>query len=231
MDAFTRAVQGRKRGRGMTREQAINYLRSSGMSEEQINTVIDALSAKPSDDATLKDIFCMDCEYKNAEPKTGHWIEEDRYIDRYDGTIEILQCSLCGFKHHYCQGDTSLTDYTQFKYCPNCGARMARFQPRQKLQKGDTVITKISRSGISRGTKGVIVQVETMYKLISDFSNDYQAWYTAEELEEAKDEIGSDTVARAMKEVVPTYRDPEEINCHADRSDEMRAMKKKKHSS
>lgn len=48
-------------------------------------------------------------------------------------------------------------------------------------------------------------------------------------VEEAKDEIGSDTVARAMKEVVPTYRDPEEINCHADRSDEMRAMKKKKH--
>lgn len=56
------------------------------------------------------------------------------------------------------------------------------------IQKGDTVITKISKSGISKGTKGVIVQVEIMYKFISDFSNDYQAWYTAEELEEAKDE-------------------------------------------
>ena len=65
---------------------------------------------------------------------------------------------------------------------------LPRFQPRQKLQKGDTVITKISKSGISKGTKGVIVRVETMYKFISDFSNDYQAWYTAEELEEAKDE-------------------------------------------
>ena len=47
-------------------------------------------------------------------------------------------------------------------------------------------------------------------------------------VEEAKDEIGTDTVARAMKEVVPTYRDPEEINCRADQSDEMRAMKRKK---
>ena len=56
------------------------------------------------------------------------------------------------------------------------------------IQKGDTVITKILKSGIPKGTKGVIVRVETMYKFISDFSNDYQAWYTAEELEEAKDE-------------------------------------------
>ena len=56
------------------------------------------------------------------------------------------------------------------------------------IQKGDTVITKILKSGIPKGTKGVIVRMETMYKFISDFSNDYQAWYTAEELEEAKDE-------------------------------------------
>lgn len=59
------------------------------------------------------------------ELKTGHWIERDTFIDSYDDTVDVLECSLCNFKHHYTHGNTSLTDAMFFKYCPNCGAKMS----------------------------------------------------------------------------------------------------------
>ena len=43
-------------------------------------------------------------------------------------------------------------------------------------------------------------------------------------VEASKDEIGSGCIVRAMKSVVPTYRDPEEINRHAEKSEEMQVM-------
>ena len=46
----------------MSREQAINYLRSSGMSEEQINTVVDALTPT---------VRCNDCKY--YMPMSPRW--------------------------------------------------------------------------------------------------------------------------------------------------------------
>lgn len=58
------------------------------------------------------------------ERKTGKWIKESQYVDKYDDTIEILRCPICGFKHDYCQGDTGLEDKMWFNYCPNCGAKM-----------------------------------------------------------------------------------------------------------
>ncbi len=44
-------------------------------------------------------------------------------------------------------------------------------------------------------------------------------------LADAKTEIDSCKVKRAMKEVVPTYHDPEEVNCNADQSEEMKNSK------
>ena len=35
---------------------------------EALNMAIDALEQEPTDDATLKDIFCTGCEYKEQEP-------------------------------------------------------------------------------------------------------------------------------------------------------------------
>lgn len=52
----------------MTREEARYYLQSSGFSEEQMNTIEQAFKPKPTDNATLRDIFCMGCEYKEQEP-------------------------------------------------------------------------------------------------------------------------------------------------------------------
>lgn len=56
----------------MTREQAINYLISSGFSEEQIQEIIKALE---------------------QEPKTGYWIVEDS--GNYNGKWSTCYCSNC----------------------------------------------------------------------------------------------------------------------------------------
>jgi len=43
-----------------------------------------------------------------AEVKHGRWIE------RPSITYDKMECSVCGFEY----------DYSEFTYCPNCGARM-----------------------------------------------------------------------------------------------------------
>ena len=57
----------------MTREEAINYLRSSGMSEKQIDTVVTALSEEPCSDAisrqALKDALVHDWAFHFPQTK------------------------------------------------------------------------------------------------------------------------------------------------------------------
>jgi hypothetical protein len=43
-------------------------------------------------------------------------------------------------------------------------------------------------------------------------------------VEAAKEEIASPLIKEAMMRVVPTYREPEALNCDADQTDEMRAV-------
>ncbi len=67
----------------MTRAEAVKYLKAmkDGCNDtcykvryvthnEALDMAIQALSREPTDDATLKDIFCMGCEYKEQEPKS-----------------------------------------------------------------------------------------------------------------------------------------------------------------
>ena len=76
---------------------------------------IKALEQEPCEDATLKDIFCMGCEYKEQEPKIGRW------IDRFPA--KECKCSVCDFL--ICISNGSYIDMVgQMKYCPNCGAKM-----------------------------------------------------------------------------------------------------------
>ena len=42
---------------------------------------------------------------------------------------------------------------------------------------------------------------------------------------EAEEEIASDVIKQAMKKAVPTYREPDEINCMAFKSEEMQLIK------
>ena len=70
---------------------------------EALDMAIKALSTEPREDATLKDIFCMGCEYKETgwiplktrpmtEEETEHYFE---YTDmRIDDTYIILDCPL-----------------------------------------------------------------------------------------------------------------------------------------
>jgi len=58
---------------------------------------------------------------KAQQPKTGHWIKEEKEFivpSRFYPIQEIVStCSICNAHYTGMHGD--------FKYCPNCGAKMA----------------------------------------------------------------------------------------------------------
>jgi len=61
---------------------------------------------------------------REQEPKTGHWITKDGKEQGYDiGGIKTwyiqIMCDKCGFIKTAIEGHTG-----QYKFCPNCGARM-----------------------------------------------------------------------------------------------------------
>ena len=116
----------------MNREEAKYYLQSSGFSEEQIDTIekaftstdainrqavldiVDSYSESRSnvEDVTqdmISDILALPSV--TPQPKTGHWIETDKY-ESYR-----FKCSECY------RGTDDITDY-----CPNCGCRMVEPQ-------------------------------------------------------------------------------------------------------
>lgn len=98
---------------------------------EAIRDLPSVTPQEPCEDATLKDIFCMGCEYKEQEPKTGYWIETaDEYykaVNEYGGGVDEdtpyftddIGCSVCLAMFSTIDNETE-----RFKYCPNCGARM-----------------------------------------------------------------------------------------------------------
>ena len=75
----------------MTNEQAIKWLKEAlkttdfqyEQMEKAVEMAIKALEQEPTDDATLRDIFCMGCEYKEQEPC-------DDVIDRAEAMTEIM---------------------------------------------------------------------------------------------------------------------------------------------
>lgn len=57
----------------------------------------------------------MAIEALEQQPKTGAWVPVD--AEPHD----ICECNVCGWLLYY-------EDRTDFKYCPNCGARMIESQ-------------------------------------------------------------------------------------------------------
>ena len=60
----------------------------------------------------LTDAYNLICQLPSAEPKKGKWIKKP---DPYGFFDEIPVCSQCGCTTKWRE---------EYKYCPNCGARM-----------------------------------------------------------------------------------------------------------
>lgn len=80
------------------------------------------LEQEPCDDATLKDIFCMGCDYKEQESKTGHWIQTNEFFINQDGQfIYKFICSECKSLSYFRKSNKKAIGAN---VCPNCGAKM-----------------------------------------------------------------------------------------------------------
>jgi Zn finger protein HypA/HybF involved in hydrogenase expression len=109
----------------MTREEAIYYLKASGMSDEQIKSVIDAFTC---DDCISREeairvaeqgqIQGYEWEFKKLcnlpsitpQPKIGKWITTRTFM--HDGEFYCDKCK--------CDSPNN----EKWDYCPNCGAKM-----------------------------------------------------------------------------------------------------------
>jgi predicted nucleic-acid-binding Zn-ribbon protein len=114
----------------MTREEAIYYLKSSGMSDEQIKSVIDAFTCEDyisrqealkamCDNCPMYNCVCGCSSYRHIErmasvtpqPKVGKWLAK---------SFHEVYCDNCGFDF-----DIMTNEFMdKMKYCPNCGAKM-----------------------------------------------------------------------------------------------------------
>lgn len=122
----------------MNREQALNYLHCSGMSEEQINSVVEGLTSPDavSREAVLDALhvsgrptklfdYVIDVQRDikalppvTPKPRTRHWVEIG------DEPYDTWECDNCGFVIDG-SGCVDPEEYRDiFKYCPNCGAKM-----------------------------------------------------------------------------------------------------------
>jgi len=119
----------------MTIEEAKDYIREWCPYDRQ-EEIIKALEQEPCDDAISRQAVlaiagdsCLDLDsYEDTkefcdeikelpsvtpQPKIGRWIKGDSYGDQYN-YYQSYVCSCC--KREY--------DVHNWKYCPNCGAKM-----------------------------------------------------------------------------------------------------------
>ena len=85
----------------------------SGMSMDDYDALWDIVAKMPSKDRSVQDFVdkCREC----GKQKTGHWIDDNGIY---------AWCSYCK-EHIYQTGE--------FKYCPNCGARMVEPQESEDI--------------------------------------------------------------------------------------------------
>lgn len=128
----------------MTRKEAINYLKSSGMTEEQIKTVINVLTYEDCISREETILHISERLYETAMNNQGYEITmdkacEDIALDRLKTWInelpsvkpqrakghwiyercDMYSCSKCGHKY------TDLScEQDGMNFCPNCGADM-----------------------------------------------------------------------------------------------------------
>lgn len=99
----------------MTREEAITVFKAfmdnplfSDVHKAAFNIAIHDI--KQRHDWDINNLILINKDnYESQEPKTGHWIDHRYY----------MECSTCEFPWKYSENMAE-----QFKYCPNCGAKM-----------------------------------------------------------------------------------------------------------
>jgi hypothetical protein len=113
----------------MDRENAINYLQSSGFSEEQITAIEQAFNGEPCGDAIhnereqayMRGYEDGSRKYRTdvSTEKTGRW----EWV-QYDSNPNIgnWHCSECN--RIVCGAITEANPAYAYKYCPECGAKM-----------------------------------------------------------------------------------------------------------
>ena len=100
------------------------------ISRQTVNILVDELARAISDErcfmsrgrstaTIMQDI--LDLPSVNPQPKTGHWINRHIIANK---TIDMIVCSECGEEFSY-DAETGISEY---KYCPNCGAKMVEPQ-------------------------------------------------------------------------------------------------------
>lgn len=135
----------------MNRQQAINYLLSSGFSEEQINTIEQAFKQEPTtknDSGVDTDKLIADCEKMSFDFELFGRPTKALLLDAVKNIVKDLPsvtpqepktghwmgdsygyiCSNC---EHSLNDLAQSMDYISFskpKYCPNCGAKMVEPQ-------------------------------------------------------------------------------------------------------
>ena len=87
----------------MTREEAIKYLKSSGMTNEQIKAISSAFTCD------YYDYEAKTCRRSEA-PGSGYWIKETISLPLSDSVKECVRCSNCQLHFDY-----------PTNFCPNCG--------------------------------------------------------------------------------------------------------------
>lgn len=80
---------------------------------------------------TVTDILC-DLPPVQPMPKMGHWVEYTRVlipepINRWE---QAWYCSECGYGNQECEDGSA---WLEWKYCPNCGARMVKPQESEEV--------------------------------------------------------------------------------------------------
>lgn len=94
----------------MTIDRAINTLHS--LKDYYNDKNEDSYVGFDAVDNTALDIAIKALE---QQPKTGHWIEVIDEIDSFGNKTWHHECSICG---------NTNSGWGEYKYCPNCGARM-----------------------------------------------------------------------------------------------------------
>lgn len=82
--------------------------------------VLDAIADHIRSESNIAKLIVDIQAIPSAEPKTGHWIAID------EEPHEDYECDKCGYV--VSTYTANIAPHTEYKFCPNCGARMVEPQ-------------------------------------------------------------------------------------------------------